>query len=98
MDTQVDTCCVFARLPLLLLLAGLSMVAAAAHADIGHLTIRVFDVDDGLPSWHVRRIVTDSKCFLWFCTPNGLTRFDGARFVSFGTCMTSSRTEKAATG
>src|ERR1700687_5566601 len=26
----------------------------------------------------------DSRGFLWFCTPEGLSRFDGYRFVSYG--------------
>lgn len=30
-------------------------------------------------------IVPDSRGFIWFCTPEGLTRFGGYRMVSFGT-------------
>jgi ligand-binding sensor domain-containing protein len=30
------------------------------------------------------RIVRDSRGFLWFCTVEGLSRFDGAEFTSYG--------------
>ena len=32
----------------------------------------------------MRRIVRDSRGFLWFCTEGGLSRFDGTAFMSFG--------------
>lgn len=55
----------------------------AAQAEPGRQPVWPFDVDDGLASSHVRRIVTDSQGFLWFCTAKGLSRFDGESFVTF---------------
>src|SRR5262249_19150216 len=40
-------------------------------------------VADGLGHDRVRRIISDSKGFLWFCTADGLTRFDGQHFLNF---------------
>src|SRR5262249_37628165 len=34
---------------------------------------------------HINRIVQDSKGFLWFCTSEGLSRFDGYKFTNYGT-------------
>ena len=39
---------------------------------------------DGLPSNTINRIVRDSRGFLWFCTAEGLSRFDGYAFTNFG--------------
>jgi ligand-binding sensor domain-containing protein/signal transduction histidine kinase len=49
------------------------------------LPIRSYTIADGLPVDHVDRIVVDSRGFVWFCTPEGLSRFDGYRFTNFGT-------------
>ena len=49
------------------------------------LPIRSYTTADGLASNHIDCIVPDSRGFVWFCTPEGLTRFDGYRWVSFGT-------------
>jgi ligand-binding sensor domain-containing protein len=35
-----------------------------------------------LAAGHVDCIVPDSRGFIWFCTPEGLTRFDGYRLVN----------------
>ena len=48
------------------------------------LPIRSFTTADGLASDHIYCIVPDSRGFIWFCTPEGLSRFDGYRIVSFG--------------
>src|ERR1700733_6168979 len=48
------------------------------------LPIRSYTTADGLASDHIDCIVPDSRGFIWFCTPEGLTRFDGYRMVSFG--------------
>jgi ligand-binding sensor domain-containing protein len=37
-----------------------------------------------LPSDAINCIVRDSHGFLWFCTPEGLSRFDGHTFTNFG--------------
>jgi len=49
------------------------------------LPIRSYTTADGLASDHIDCIVPDSRGFVWFCTPEGLTRFDGYRMVTFGT-------------
>src|SRR5579863_6364559 len=48
------------------------------------LPIRLYTTDDGLASNHINRIVQDSRGFLWFCTREGLSRFDGYQFTNFG--------------
>ena len=46
-------------------------------------TVRVFDTESGLPHNRVNRIHLDSKGFLWICTDDGLSRFDGHQFVNY---------------
>jgi ligand-binding sensor domain-containing protein/signal transduction histidine kinase len=65
---------------LLLLLLALTSTARAER-----LPIKTYTTADGLPRDHINRIVQDSKGFLWFCTVEGLSRFDGYRFVNYGT-------------
>jgi len=48
------------------------------------LPIRTYTTADGLAADRVDCIVADSRGFLWFCTPEGLARFDGYHFVSYG--------------
>ena len=65
-------------------LACLLLVAVTAvHAE--RLPIRSYTVEDGLAHARVRRIVRDSRGFLWFCTIDGLSRFDGTEFVTYRT-------------
>lgn len=40
-------------------------------------------MDDGLPSTRINAIARTPDGYLWVGTPNGLARFDGARFVVF---------------
>jgi len=47
------------------------------------LPVRTYTTADGLASDRVNCIVPDSRGFLWFCTPEGLSRFDGYRFISY---------------
>ena len=49
------------------------------------LPIRKYTTEDGLAHARVRRIVRDPRGFLWFCTVDGLSRFDGAEFVTYRT-------------
>jgi ligand-binding sensor domain-containing protein/two-component sensor histidine kinase len=48
------------------------------------LPIRTYTTADGLPRDHINRIVQDSKGFMWFCTSEGLSQFDGYRFINYG--------------
>jgi ligand-binding sensor domain-containing protein/signal transduction histidine kinase len=48
------------------------------------LPIRILTTSDGLASNTIDRIVQDSRGFLWFCTREGLSRFDGYQFRNFG--------------
>ena len=48
------------------------------------LPIRSYTTVDGLPNNRISRIVADSRGFIWFCTGEGLARFDGYGFTNFG--------------
>ena len=54
------------------------------HAAAQQLAVRQYTVDDGLPSNLVSYALQDSQGYLWFATPDGLSRFDGYRFVNYG--------------
>src|SRR6185369_6434309 len=41
------------------------------------LTFDHYNVEDGLSQSTVWNIFEDSKGFIWFCTPDGLNKFDG---------------------
>ena len=60
-------------------------LAASASVNSEQLPIRTYTTADGLAYNVVRRIVRDSRGFLWFCTAAGLNRFDGHRFTTYGT-------------
>jgi ligand-binding sensor domain-containing protein/signal transduction histidine kinase len=47
------------------------------------LSVRHYTVANGLANNHVSRIYRDSHDFLWICTDEGLSRFDGLHFVNF---------------
>lgn len=47
------------------------------------LPVRIFTSADGLGSSFINSVMRDSHGFLWFCTRDGLSRFDGARFVTY---------------
>src|SRR5262245_12932493 len=59
----------------------LLLVLAPTYAH--QLPIRTYTSADGLAQDLVKRIVLDSRGFLWFCTGDGLSRFDGSRFVTY---------------
>ena len=48
------------------------------------LPVKTYTTTDGLARDHINRIVLDSRAFLWFCTPEGLSRFDGYDFLNYG--------------
>lgn len=49
------------------------------------LPLKPYTTADGLPNNVINRIVRDSRGFLWFCTMDGLSRFDGYTFTNYGT-------------
>jgi hypothetical protein len=68
-----------------LMLAGLVvcgfLMFSLAHAE--RLPVKTYTVADGLPRDRVERIRQDSRGFLWFCTLEGISRFDGAGMTNF---------------
>lgn len=68
-------------LGLLLLLHG---IVPAEQVPAEQLPVRTYTTADGLPRDLVLRIVRDSRGFLWFCTGDGLSRFNGYEFTTYG--------------
>jgi len=56
-------------------------LVSAVHAE--HLPVRIYTSADGLGSSFVNYMMRDSRGLLWVCTRDGLSRFDGARFVTY---------------
>jgi len=72
----------------LLTLLSVGLIAATAsfiHAE--RLPLKTYTTADGLASNRISRIVRDSRGFLWFCTEQGLSRFDGFSFVNYTTAQ-----------
>ena len=67
---------------MLLCLAALLTCAALSFAE--KLPVKLYTSAEGLARDTVNQIVADSHGFLWFCTGEGLARFDGYRFSNFG--------------
>ena len=66
----------------LVVLLILSIGPTGAHAR--KLPIKSYTSADGLARDYIDCIIPDSHGFLWFCTPEGLSRFDGSTFVTYG--------------
>lgn len=64
-----------------LLLGGARFVLQPVQAE--RLPIKNYSIADGLASDDILRIRRDSHGFLWFCTVDGLSRFDGYRFTNY---------------
>ena len=47
------------------------------------LPVKVYTSADGLGSSFVNSLMRDSRGFLWFATRDGLSRFDGSRFITY---------------
>jgi signal transduction histidine kinase/ligand-binding sensor domain-containing protein len=63
-------------------LLSLALLSAMMHAE--RRATRVYTPADGLPSTMVYCTVRDSHGFMWFCTREGLSRFDGYTFANYG--------------
>lgn len=66
----------------LCLLISLSLTSLV-HAE--RFPFKSYAVSDGLAHNQINRIVRDSRGFLWMCTADGLSRYDGYRFTNFST-------------
>ncbi len=63
----------------------LLLLVLAPVAQSERLPIKIYATADGLPNNEVNKIVRDSRGFLWFCTADGISRFDGYGFTNYGT-------------
>ena len=67
-----------------LLWLTLTLAAAALAGRAERLPLKTYTTADGLAHNEINRIVRDSRGFLWFCTAEGLSRFDGYTFTNYG--------------
>ena len=67
------------------LLASIASVLLAVPLAAVHLPVLVFTYADGMGRDLARCVVEDSRGFVWLCTAEGLSRFDGYRFTNFST-------------
>ncbi len=61
----------------------ISMLFAWQTAHAREWLFHTVDVKDGLADNYVRDITTDSEGYIWLSTINGLSRYDGYRFMNF---------------
>ncbi len=62
----------------------LAIFVVALNLYARRLPIQVFSTTQGLPRNSVTCLVPDSNGLLWVCTSEGLARFDGSEFRTFG--------------
>jgi len=60
------------------------LVTVLSLGQAQQLPIKTYTTADGLAHNMVNRVVRDSRGFLWFCTSEGLSRFDGYGFTNYG--------------
>jgi signal transduction histidine kinase/ligand-binding sensor domain-containing protein len=66
-----------------LLVSFMGVLLASSAAVSERLPLKIYTSADGLGSSFVDFMMRDSRGFMWFCTRDGLSRFDGARFVTY---------------
>ena len=59
-------------------------VFGPVHLQAERLPLQIYNASNGLAHDRIRCVMADSRGFLWFCTADGLSRFDGSRFVNYG--------------
>ncbi len=74
---------IYRRLALLVFFTLVLFSAFTAKAE--RLPIKTYTVADGLLRDNVYKVKQDSRGFLWFCTAEGVSRFDGYAFTNFTT-------------
>jgi len=70
---------------------GFSLLATDLdpQVSLNQFSIDTWDGSDGLPQIRIRAIVQTRDGYLWLGTANGLVRFDGANFTTFGISTSS---------
>jgi streptogramin lyase len=63
---------------------AIAMAIAGVCVTGSQLPIKIYTTADGLPSNRINKVVLDSRGYLWFCTLEGLSRFDGYGFTNYG--------------
>lgn len=72
------------RRPIPRLIASITLVLfVVLHVHSERLPIKIYSSADGLGSSFIDFLMRDSRGFMWFCTRDGLSRFDGARFITY---------------
>src|SRR5215470_6996048 len=61
-----------------------ALLAVSMPVRAERLPIKTYTTADGLTHNRVSKVVRDSRGFLWFCTGDGLSRFDGYTFTNYG--------------
>lgn len=64
--------------------AGLMLMLTPGATLAERLPLKPYTTADGLPHNVINKIVRDSRGFLWFCTDEGLSRYDGYTFTNYG--------------
>src|SRR5215204_2255329 len=64
--------------------AFLLVMVLAAPTQAERLSVKIYTSAQGLAHSYVARIFCDPQGFLWFCTADGLSRFDGQNFTTYG--------------
>lgn len=62
----------------------LAFLAEGSGGLAEQLPIRVYTTADGLARDQINSITLDSRGYLWICTTEGLSRFDGVHFTNYG--------------
>src|ERR1700730_13046429 len=62
---------------------GFGLLRVVSGISAQQLSIRHYDVSDGLAHSHVAAMHQDAKGYLWLATWEGLSRFDGFRFTNY---------------
>src|SRR6267378_5156424 len=78
MRTPIRTTACFRAIVLICFVAALATRSAAER-----LPIKIFTSADGLGSGFINSLLRDTRGFLWVCTRDGLSRFDGSRFITY---------------
>ena len=62
----------------------LALLALASPLRAERLILKSYTTADGLAHDWVNCVVEDARGFLWFCTDDGVSRFDGYGFTNYG--------------